>query len=215
MRTLAFVSPGVVLPRVVEQLRADVNPDLINTLSDSDLGIWSTPEGTTFVNGRVVILLFYDRTLSVCYVVLSSKKSDVGPTKGKDAEIARWEADIRNSLASKKATATTTLSKQDQALLGAQLEKESAVRQRVARVKTNLLRGLQFIRSLVSSGVQDFRLYISTVASLLLDGALRKGSILVGYEAVQTYLVKPIYHHPIRKLLTWAHRSWPNVVPSD
>jgi hypothetical protein len=215
VRTLAFVSPGVVLPRVVEQLRADVNPDLINTLSDSDLGIWSTPEGTTFVNGRVVILLIYDRTLSVCYVVLSSKKSDVGPTKGKDAEIARWEADIRNSLASKKATATTTLSKQDQTLLKAQLEKESAVRQRVARVKTNLLRGLQFIRSLVSSGVQDFRLYISTVASLLLDGALRKGSILVGYEAVQTYLVRPIYHHPIRKLLTWSHRSWPNVVPSD
>jgi hypothetical protein len=52
VRTLAFVSPGVVLPRVVKQLRADVNPDLINDLSDSDLGIWSTPEGTTYVNGR-------------------------------------------------------------------------------------------------------------------------------------------------------------------
>jgi hypothetical protein len=209
------VSPAVVLPRVVEQLRADVNPDLINSLSDSDLGIWSTPEGTTFVNGRIVIPLFYDRTLRVCYVVLSSKKSDVGPTKGKDAEIARWEADIRNSLASKKATATTTLSKQDQALFEAQLKKENAVRQRVAHVKTNILRGLQFIRSLVSSGVQDFRLYISTVVSLLLDGALGKGSILVGHEAVQTYLVRAMYHHATRKLLILAHRNWPNAVLSD
>jgi hypothetical protein len=128
----------------------------------------------------------------VSYVVLSSKKSDVGPKKGKDAEIARWEADIRNSLANKKAAATTKLSKQDQALVEAQLEKESAVRQRVAHVKINLLRGLKFVRSLVSSGVQDFQLYISTVASLLLDGALGKGSILVGLHAVQTYLVRSI-----------------------
>jgi hypothetical protein len=118
----------------------------------------------------------------------------VGPTKGKDAEIARWEADIRNSLASKKATATTTLSKQDQALVEAQLERERCSTASGSDVKTNLLRGLQFIRSLVSSGVQDFRLYISTVASLLLDGALGKGSILVGHEAVQTYLVR-YYHH--------------------
>jgi hypothetical protein len=52
VKTMAFVSPHVVLPRVVKQLRADINPDLINTLSDSELGIWSTPEGMTYVNGR-------------------------------------------------------------------------------------------------------------------------------------------------------------------
>lgn len=53
MQTLAFVSPSIVLPRVVKQLREDINPDLLNALSDSDIGIWSTPEGTTYVNGRV------------------------------------------------------------------------------------------------------------------------------------------------------------------
>ena len=114
----------------------------------------------------------------------------MGPKKGKGAEIARWEADIRNSLANKKAAATTKLSKQDQALVDAQLEKENAVRQRVTHVKANLLRGLQLIRSLVSSDVQEFRFYISTVASFLLDGALGKGSVLVGHDAVQTYLVR-------------------------
>ena len=58
MRTLAFVSPAVVLPRVVMQLRADINPDLINNLSDLDLGIWSAPEGSTYVNGTVVMCTY-------------------------------------------------------------------------------------------------------------------------------------------------------------
>jgi hypothetical protein len=120
---------------------------------------------------------------------LSSKKSDIGPKKGKDAEMARWDADIRNSLANKKAAATTKLSKQDQILVEAQLEKESIVRQRVDHVKVDLLRGLQLVRSLVLSDVQEFRSYISTVASLLLDGALGKGSVLIGNDGVQTYLV--------------------------
>lgn len=49
---LAFVSPEVILPRVVEQLRADINPETINALTDLDLGVWATPEGTTFVDGN-------------------------------------------------------------------------------------------------------------------------------------------------------------------
>jgi hypothetical protein len=133
--------------------------------------------------------IYYDSMLNAFHTVLSSKKSDVGPKKGKDAEITRWEADIRSSLASKKATTSTKLSKQDQALVDAQLEKESAVRERVTHIKINLIRGLQLVRSLVSSETQDFRLYISAVASLLLDGALGKASVLVGHDAVHTYLV--------------------------
>lgn len=52
MGTLAFVAPDSVLPRLVDQLRADIDPDVINGLSDSDIGIYLTPEGTTFVNGE-------------------------------------------------------------------------------------------------------------------------------------------------------------------
>lgn len=55
--TLAFVSPDVVLPRVVKQLRTDINPDVINSLSDSELGIWSTPKGMTYVNGTAAIYI--------------------------------------------------------------------------------------------------------------------------------------------------------------
>ena len=52
MGTLAFVAPDSVLLRLIDQLRADINPNVINGLSDSDIGIWLAPEGTTFVNGE-------------------------------------------------------------------------------------------------------------------------------------------------------------------
>lgn len=49
--TLAFVSPATVLPQIVDQLRADINPSVVNALTEMDFGIWLTPEGTTYVDG--------------------------------------------------------------------------------------------------------------------------------------------------------------------
>lgn len=50
--SLAFVSPSSVLPRIIEQLQEDLNPKVINSISDDDLAIWATPEGTTYVDGQ-------------------------------------------------------------------------------------------------------------------------------------------------------------------
>jgi hypothetical protein len=50
--TLAFVAPGVVLPQVVEQLQADINPAVINGLGELEFGIYSTLEGTAFIDGN-------------------------------------------------------------------------------------------------------------------------------------------------------------------
>ncbi|PBK90411.1 ARM repeat-containing protein [Armillaria gallica] len=164
--TLAFVSPETAVPRIVDQLRKDIDANVINGLSEDDLGIWLTPEGTTYVD------------------VLASSGNTTETRKGKDADIAKWEADLRKSLANKK-TATPTLTKQQQVLVNAQLEKESVVRRRVESVKANLERGLHFVRSLVRAGVPQFSAFISSVVTLLLDGA---GSRLVGQITVDVYL---------------------------
>ena len=37
----------------MEQLQVDLNPANLNALSDFDLGVWATPEGTTFVDGQL------------------------------------------------------------------------------------------------------------------------------------------------------------------
>ncbi|KAK0434719.1 hypothetical protein EV421DRAFT_1909191 [Armillaria borealis] len=155
--TLAFVSPETPVSRIVDQLRKDIDTNVINGLSEDDLGIWLTPE----------------------FLASSSETR-----KGKDVDIAKWEADLRKSLANKK-TATPTLTKQQQALVNAQLEKESVIRRRVESVKANLERGLHFVRSLVRAGVPQFSAFISSVVTLLLDGA---GSRLVGQIIVDVYL---------------------------
>lgn len=194
MSTLAFVSPATVLPRIVEQLRTDINPTLVNSLTETDLGIWATPVGITYVDGgwQDVLMPWLVLNYPPC-LVLSSAKDEVRSNKGKDYEIAKWEDELRKSLASKKASASAkgTLTKPQQALVQAQLDKEATIRQYVAGIKANLERGLHFVRSLVAADVSEFRSYISSVASLLLGGALGRGSLLVGQGAFETYLVSP------------------------
>ncbi|KAJ8595557.1 ARM repeat-containing protein [Rhizopogon salebrosus TDB-379] len=170
MSSLAFVCPEVVLPKVMDQLRANVDALTINALTEAEFGIWETPEGMTYVD------------------VLSSQKPEEGPKKGKDADIARWEAELRKSLANKKGAAPAALSKQAQALVQAQLDKEAIVRQRVATIKLNLQRGLSYVQSLAAIDVHELRIYVSFIVSLLLEGAMGQGSRLVGSQALEAYL---------------------------
>jgi hypothetical protein len=51
VKTLSFVSPARVLSRVVDQLRVDLDPNVVNALSETDFGVWSTPEGVPYVDG--------------------------------------------------------------------------------------------------------------------------------------------------------------------
>jgi hypothetical protein len=110
-------------------------------------------------------------------------------TKGKDADLAKWDADVRKSLA-KKSTATATLSKQEQSLVQAQLEKEAKIRSRVNGIKANLDRALQTISHLALGNIYELRAYLSQISSLLLNnGALGKGALLVASLGFTTFLV--------------------------
>lgn len=109
--------------------------------------------------------------------------------KSKDADIEKWEAELRKTLESKKGAPAKALSKQDQAAVNAQLEKEDAVRSNVSRVKSEMARGLAIVKSVVAAGVPELSTHIAGIAKLLLEGALKKGSVLVGADAFETYLV--------------------------
>jgi hypothetical protein len=131
--------------------------------------------------------------------------------------MARWEAEVKKSLASKKAAASATfsLTKQEQALVQAQLEEEANVRQRVDGVKANLQRGLHFVRSLVMADVDEFRFYVSSVASLLLEGALSSnGSTLIWRDGFETYLVSASLAESLHIIIPRC-RSSLNAVQSD
>ncbi len=120
--------------------------------------------------------------------MLAANKDAPRAAKGKEAQMAKWDEEVRKSLASKKGNAQT-LTKQQQALVQAQLEQEAQVRQRVVSIQAQLLRGLALVRSVVNADVPEFPPYITPITHLLLEGALEKGKLLVGQEAFDVYLV--------------------------
>lgn len=107
--------------------------------------------------------------------MLATRQRDDGAkkAKGKGADIARWEAELRQSLASKRGKSGNAggLSKEAHALVQAQLAKEGAVRERVAALRVRVVRALAFVRAAVSSGT-GVRPYVRVLATLLLEGTM-------------------------------------------
>ncbi|KAH8103551.1 armadillo-type protein [Cristinia sonorae] len=170
--TIAFVAPEATVPRIAEQIGADLDGKELNQLTDTDISIWQTPEGTAFVD------------------VLSTKiQTDTEPKKGKGYKDAQWEAEVRKSLANKKkATAAPTLSKQDAALVEAQLKKESEIRARVNALKARLERGLRLVHCLVASQVDEVKLHMSSLVDLLLLGGFGMAVQLIGSASFKAFV---------------------------
>lgn len=130
--------------------------------------------------------------------VLAAKKPVETQKKGKGYKDAQWEAEVRKSLAEKKKNAgASTLSKQDQALVQAQLEKEAVIRRNVESVKANLLRGLQYVEAIVAARSQELQLHLSAIVNILLNGAFGKAITLIGDSSFHTYVVR-IGHNSIK-----------------
>ena len=112
--------------------------------------------------------------------------------KGKGYKDAQWEAEVRKSLANKKKASggPATLSKQDLALVQAQLEKEAVIRMRVNEIKAKLERGLHFIQSIIHARTEELNTHISSIVRLLLDGGFGTAVELVGHASFGYYLVR-------------------------
>ena len=122
--------------------------------------------------------------------VLANKKTDEPVKKGKGYKDAQWEAEVRKSLANKKSTGPAILSKQEQALVQAQLEKESAIRANVEQIKSRLARGLSLVNSLATAQV-ELHAFMSTIVDVLLKGAFSATAVvLVEFKAFETYMVR-------------------------
>lgn len=143
----------------------------------------------------------------IATIVLANKKTDEPEQKkGKGYKDAQWEAEVRKSLANKKkASGPVTLSKQDQALVQAQLTKEAAIRKHVAAIKSKLERGLAFVHSLVQANVEELQTHVSSIVNVLLESAFGNAVSLIGFAAFERYLVSymppSIAKAPLNKLL--------------
>ncbi|CCA74203.1 related to translation activator GCN1 [Serendipita indica DSM 11827] len=167
--TLTLVAPVETLPIYIERASQLLDPTPLHSLGEFELGVWATPAGTAFLD------------------VLANKKGGSTVEKGKDAKIKQWEDEVRKSLAQKKAAAPT-LSKQEKALVDAQLEKEEAVRARLKSIQKNIKDGLSIIKAILASRTEQSEMSLHILASLLMRGVVQLGAPLVEAEAIQTYL---------------------------
>ena len=111
--------------------------------------------------------------------------------KGKGYADAKWEAEVRQKLNSKKTQAK--LSKQDQALVNEQLLKEAEIRKYVSGIQAKLEHGLELVHSLSSANVTEFRAYAPQVASIILLNVFNEASeALVGDRPFNAFLVRSL-----------------------
>ncbi|TRX91957.1 hypothetical protein FHL15_007054 [Xylaria flabelliformis] len=166
---LAFVAPEVMIPRIIDLIRADLSTIELKDIGPVEAAIFRTPEGTAFVD-------------------VLAKKSQTVPNKNtKDYDTLKWEEDLRNQLAQKKGL-QKKLTADEQAKVNAQLKKEAEIRHSVQQIEARLMRGIGVIQSLVSGPPTDAGLWLGPSVTALLEAMEAGACLIVGKAAPSAYL---------------------------
>lgn len=111
------------VPRLVSQIKDDLDVKRISKFTPTDAAIARTPEGTTFID------------------VLSTKTKQPLSEKVKDYDTLKWEEELRAQLAEKKGQKQRKLTPDEQAKVNAQLAKEAKIREEVQSEVKRIKRG--------------------------------------------------------------------------
>lgn len=166
--TLAFVAPETVTPLVVAMVEEDLAVQWMHRIGEVEVGMWRMEDG-------------------VAYVDVLKRDGGGVVEKGKGAETARWEAELRAQLASKKGE--RKLTGEEKARVEEQLEKERVVRRRVEDVKLRLSRGIGVVRCLAEGPPTMVELWMGRCVRALLKAMEAGAGLVVGDEGVKAFLV--------------------------
>jgi hypothetical protein len=169
---LTFVAPDTMVPRLIRQIRDDLDASRLSRFTPTDAAIARTPEGTMFVD------------------VLNTKSKQPAFDKNtKDYDTLKWEEELRAQLAQKKGQTQKKLSADEQAKVKAQLAKESKIREEVLQEVKRVERGAGIIQGLASGPAVDADGWINPAVSSLLSLA-RAGVGLFAGDVVSKAYVK-------------------------
>lgn len=99
------------------------------------------------------------------------------------------------------------MSKQEQALVDAQLAKEQSTRDELTLLQRKIQDGLSMIDSLLKSRTEEINHHLSKLATVLITGVLQYGTPLVGSAALSTYIVYE-YHLIVSAILTYIQNIY-------
>jgi len=166
---LAFVAPEVMIPRIIDLVRADLATTELSEIGPVEAAIFRTPEGTAFVD------------------VLAKKSQSLPNKNTKDYDTLKWEEELRNQLSQKKGL-QKKLTADEQAKVNAQLKKEAEIRHAIQQLEARLMRGLGIIQSLVSGPPTDASLWLGPSVNALLTAMEAGACQIVGKAAPSAYL---------------------------
>lgn len=167
---LAFVAPDVAIPRLVEQIKRDLDPKQLEGVGPEEAAIFRTPEGQVFVD------------------VLAKKGQNQAPTKGsKDYDTWKWEQELREQLAQKKGS-QKKLTKEEQEKVNAQLAEESKIRKAVAATEASLRRGVGIIRALATGPPTEANLWLGPSIDALLEAIDAGAGLVIADASTSAYI---------------------------
>lgn len=168
---LAFVAPDVMVPRMVQLIQQDLEPNQLASIGPTEAAIFRTADGTAFVD------------------VLASKSQAYTPNKNtKDYDTLKWEEELRIQLAQKKGQ-QKKLTPEETAKVNAQLKKEAAIRLEIRFLEAKLVRGIGIINSLATGPPTEASLWIGPAIKALLDIINAGAGLITGSAAPDAYLV--------------------------
>ncbi|CAG7931945.1 unnamed protein product [Penicillium olsonii] len=160
---LAFVAPDVMIPRLVDQIKFDLDGTRLSKFTATDAAIARTPEGTAFVD------------------VLSSKSKHPAFDKNtKDYDTLKWEEELRAQLAEKKGQTQKKLTPEENSKVKAQLAKEAKIREDVLEEVKRIERGAGLIHGLATGPINDVSGWINAAVTSLLSLAQAGAGLFVG-----------------------------------
>lgn len=167
---LAFVAPNPIIQLVLGEIERDLLAEGVWKYGATEAAIARTPEGIVFVD-----------------VLGKEKRNLIVDKKARDYDTLKWEEDIRSQLAQKKGQ-ERKLTPDEKAKVTAQLEKESAIRQEVRKLESELKRGIGLIKALATGPPIEAAMWLGRSLKALLDVISAGVSHIVGDTADEAYL---------------------------
>ncbi|KAK0766272.1 hypothetical protein N5P37_001164 [Trichoderma harzianum] len=167
---LAFVAPETIIPRLIDLITQDLDPQPVKAIGPVDAAIFRTQEGTCFVD------------------VLSKKGQNDTPNKNtKDYDIVKWEKELRDQLEKKKGP-QRKLTAEETSKVNAQLKKEAQIRASVQSIEAKLLRSIGIIHSLAVGPPTDASLWLGSAINSLLAVMEAGANLIIGDAASKVYI---------------------------
>lgn len=139
-------------------------------IGPEEAAIYRTPEGVAFVD------------------VLAKRDDKLVPDKkAKDYDTLAWEKALREQLASKQGS-SRKLNPEESAMVKAQLDKESAIRKRIAALAARLFRGVGIVHSLATGPPTAVEEWLGPAIHSLLDSIGQGATMIIGDAPLHAYL---------------------------